>query len=256
MISNKNLTYTIYHPAGNATALVDSLVLDASQRQAINDLILTKHPDVEQVGFLAPKSAPQLLMAGGEFCGNATRSAAFAYLNGHPGQMALKVYDGQQTVHAGFNEEGAWSEIPLLAGNEPVTPLANGYYLVRLAGITHLVVPVTTKPTNLKEQALALIEQYQVDDPDCVGVIFVDYQLNAIYPVVLVKAVHTLFAETACGSGTVAVSLVTAFKNHRDSALRLKQPSGEYITAKVNAAMTEANIVGSVTVLGRYTLTI
>ncbi|GAK30279.1 hypothetical protein WOSG25_020760 [Weissella oryzae SG25] len=256
MISNKNLTYAIYHPAGNATALVDDLILDASQRQQINDLILAKHPEVEQVGFLASKTAPQLLMAGGEFCGNATRSAAFAYLDGRPGKMALKVYDGLQTVQAGVNEAGAWSEIPLLTGNEPVMPLANGYYLVRLAGITHLVVPVTTKPTGLKEQALALIKEYQVDDPDCVGVIFVDYQLNAIYPVVLVKAIQTIFAETACGSGTVAVALVSAFKNQRACALNLEQPSGESITAKVNATMTEASIIGPVSVLGHYTLTI
>lgn len=85
-VRNERLRYGIFDPTGNVTALVASAVEPARQPDVAAS-IMGRHPEVEQVGFLrqttpAPDAstgepaALELRMAGGEFCGNATMSAA------------------------------------------------------------------------------------------------------------------------------------------------------------------------------------
>lgn len=98
-----DLTYSLFDPTGNITALVDSEVA-VEEQPAVADLIMRKHPEVEQVGFVtfpgggghgaggggahmsggghgaadgeAQRIDGELRMAGGEFCGNASMCAA------------------------------------------------------------------------------------------------------------------------------------------------------------------------------------
>ena len=71
----------ILDPTGNITALAESPVSIEEQPAAARKLML-HHPEVEQVGFVrfAPPDgngvSAALRMAGGEFCGNASMSAA------------------------------------------------------------------------------------------------------------------------------------------------------------------------------------
>ena len=73
------LRYSIFDPTGNITALVESPV-DESEQPAVAASIMARHTAVEQVGFVRlsdKKTAPAALrMAGGEFCANASMSAA------------------------------------------------------------------------------------------------------------------------------------------------------------------------------------
>ena len=77
-----NLEYCIMDPTGNITALVESSA-EVSRQPFIADLIMQKHPEVEQVGFVEFGETVQvkLRMAGGEFCGNASMCAAALYLS-------------------------------------------------------------------------------------------------------------------------------------------------------------------------------
>lgn len=234
--------YQLYHPAGNDTALVEGLISNSQKRQELNQLLLDKHPQVEQVGFLSTTGTPQLLMAGGEFCGNASRCAALYYLNENEGTLSLKVCDGSRQIQIGIKQGEAWAEIPLLASPEKsVRQLASDTFEVKLEGITHLV-HFSGKPVHPKARAMELLHMYQTDDPLSMGVIFVEEK--KIYPVVLVKKIHTLFYETACGSGTVAVALVAYARHQKAQRLSLQQPSGEWITAEVNSK--NARISGKV----------
>ena len=74
-----DVSYMIFNPAGNITALVIGDEYNLEQRRLINSRIMEREKNVEQVGFLSQKYR-RLTMAGGEFCGNATRCAAFYYL--------------------------------------------------------------------------------------------------------------------------------------------------------------------------------
>ena len=75
------IKYAICRPGGNDTALVYGSDYTQEQKKCINDAIMKKHSNVEQVGFIDFNKKPELQMAGGEFCGNATRSAANLYLD-------------------------------------------------------------------------------------------------------------------------------------------------------------------------------
>lgn len=82
------IRYSILNPNGNITALVESQIPQEMQPE-IAGKIMDLHPDVEQVGFVSFRdeaSLPEgihvrLRMAGGEFCGNASLSAAALYLH-------------------------------------------------------------------------------------------------------------------------------------------------------------------------------
>ncbi len=79
--------YQILRPGGNDTALVYSLINNPNKRKQINDNILQQNPNIEQVGFVdLSENIKKLLMAGSEFCGNATRSTAWLALQGRVGE--------------------------------------------------------------------------------------------------------------------------------------------------------------------------
>lgn len=74
-----NISYTKIDPAGNITVVVDSFVPREQQSRVASEL-MKRDVTVEQVGFLEkpddPCCAVRLQMMGGEFCGNASLSAA------------------------------------------------------------------------------------------------------------------------------------------------------------------------------------
>ena len=80
----EQLRYCILDPTGNITALVESSVGEKDQ-PAVAALIMQQHPSVEQVGFVQYHGEYPvcLRMAGGEFCGNASMSAAALFLFRH-----------------------------------------------------------------------------------------------------------------------------------------------------------------------------
>src|SRR5258705_141587 len=96
----KNNTYqiTILRPAGNDQLLVRGIVAK-KYRRAINDRLIAQFPNVEQVSFYSfnkKTNTAKLKLAGGEFCGNATRSLAYLLLKGNPGNLVLNVSGTKQ----------------------------------------------------------------------------------------------------------------------------------------------------------------
>ena len=98
----EEIKYCIFDPTGNITALVETEVR-AADRAPVASGIMAAHPEVEQVGFVAYNDSAceaadaqvSLMMAGGEFCGNATMCAAALYAerSGMPedGRVIVKV---------------------------------------------------------------------------------------------------------------------------------------------------------------------
>lgn len=111
-----NLDFTILNPGGNITALVEGIPDRRPLRKKINDEIMKVFPKVEQVGFL-DRSIKRLEMAGGEFCGNATRCAAYLLLGGKPGKVSLSVSgtdNKKLRARIDYNKL-VWAQMPLLA---------------------------------------------------------------------------------------------------------------------------------------------
>lgn len=111
-----NLDLTILNPGGNITALVEGIPTGQSLRKTINDEIMKVFPEVEQIGFL-DRSIPRLEMAGGEFCGNAARCAAYLLLGGKLGKISLNVSGGgEKKLKARIDDNKLiWAQMPLLA---------------------------------------------------------------------------------------------------------------------------------------------
>lgn len=255
----KSYQFTILRPGGNDTALIKGVIMSASERKLINDAIMKLYPTVEQVGFIETnQNAPQLMMAGGEFCGNATRSTAWKALSGNAGALDLQVSGVSQLLRAGVTTAGeAFAQMPIYADPEKVSRDGNNF-IVELEGITQYInfdadEIVGLSDEQIKERAMSLIKEKNLDQYPAAGVMYtkkVDDRWQ-ITPVVYVKSIDTLFLETACGSGTISVALALA-KEIGASVIDLPivQPTGEIICASVEYVGDEfryAQISGEIT---------
>ena len=111
------ISYSIFDPTGNITALVETAV-PVKDQPSVAAGIMQQCPAVEQVGFVQCSSSDPrisrltLRMAGGEFCGNASMSAAALFLLNQldfgslPASRALRTSeDGGETAEDGGETE-------------------------------------------------------------------------------------------------------------------------------------------------------
>ena len=209
------MEYKLYSASGNPTALVygkpDTMLAKA---------ILANDKRAEQVGFLSGNldSGFRLDMAGGEFCGNAARCAIYDILGGKPGEICVSVSGFDGIIKGGVSENGdVWAVMPRLT---EMLPMEGGSVLVRLPGISHLV--VESDELSGFYPLLEKLKKFENNVP-AIGIIGV--KNDKMYPVVWVRDIETLFEETACGSG------ITAAAYAKGRSVRLLQPWGEYLNA-------------------------
>lgn len=200
----------LYNPTGNRTILVEGPVPDEDRKTFAEDL-MAKEPSAEQLGFLLPGDDDAdlvLEMAGGEFCGNASMSAAAHYAMRHPGFqgfVTLRVSGAADPVKVWLEPAGKGYcgsvYMPLPESVEPVT--LNGFTLplVRFAGISHLISDgILTKAeaeNNIRSWCASL-------NCSCLGIMLYDRTRSALTPLVYVPGADTLFWETSCASGSSA----------------------------------------------------
>ena len=130
----ERIKYSILDPTGNITALVETET-EIAMQPAVAAEIMNLHPEVEQVGFVRFETSGkadiqegsvsagqrfcdgELRMAGGEFCGNATMSAAAL--------LFIRTADGASDIpKAGTDhaDGGVWQTLRLKVSgaSEPV----------------------------------------------------------------------------------------------------------------------------------------
>ena len=201
------LTVVRADPAGNITLFVRTRV-DRAQYGAVGEKLLAL-PELkgEQVGFLLGDG--RLAMAGGEFCGNATR--AFGLLTarecGLTGKqhLTLSVSGCEKAVGVDVDTDAgtARAEMPLpqfvraeTAGGVPGT-------LVHLGGIAHFVVDGVTPSEAFFAEAEPLF--LSLGALDAYGVIFLGGA--RMTPLVKVPATKAFVWEGSCGSGSLAAAI-------------------------------------------------
>ena len=222
------ISYKIYNPAGNITALVIGDKYTKEEKRLINDKIMEKEPNVEQVGFLSEEEV-KITMAGGEFCGNAIR-CAILYYKLQKDTSNIKI--NNEFIKGGRENNNVWCSIHV--EENLISKINNKIYKVLLKDITILVVYNKVKKENLKIEAKKIIKKYNIDDI-AIGVMFVDKMEKYIemYPVVWVKEINTFFLENSCGSGTISVSMVENFLNINNRKYIIKQPSEEFLETEI-----------------------
>jgi diaminopimelate epimerase len=288
----KTYKYKVYLRNNNTTALVmglEGLETDKDKRNEIQDKIGKR---VEQVGFVndSPHSEQKLVMAGGEFCGNATRCAVWYYRDGKPTGKEGKdegiviktsILDSQKNeynlkeIKAGITSSlDVWTNVPVVGKlDDIVKKIGDGLYWVELDGIGHLVITQRQSKAYIKGvnsivnenivmgYAKALLKNYGYFDKDACGVMFLENSLDipdiiTMHPCVFINSPGTANYETACGSGSLAVALVSSYLHGGCNVeLPLLQPSGKLIKATINLkgrGIELAKISGSMSEDGEY----
>jgi diaminopimelate epimerase len=239
-ISMKSSIFVITAAGGNGTAI---RILDhalsrkeyASEGKELGQDM--ERFGVEQAGFLIPRDN-HFEMAGGEFCGNGSRSAAILFseiqrkpqvlftTSGYKGKVSAtvkKTGDNTYFVEGVFPGLLAVRKDVILSDNQPAT-------VVDLGGIVHVVIeaPFPSKFDVYRAIHQAITRELNFEKRSCVGVIWIERLKKAVkmHPVVWVKDVDTFFYEQSCGSGTIAVSKVTGIPS-------VIQPTGKKIEAEI-----------------------
>lgn len=192
----------------------------------------------EQAGFLVP-SESHFEMAGGEFCGNAARSAAIllSEIERKPQvSFTMSGYDGRVSATVEKTGERTYSVECTFAGlpnDLRETALSDGQRVsvVDLGGIVHVVVdaPFLSKPAIYQAKHRSIMKELGLSDRSAVGVVWIERIGTgiAMHPVVWVRDVDTFFYEQSCGSGTIAVGKVTGVHS-------IVQPTNQRIEANIS----------------------
>ncbi|MDL2285171.1 hypothetical protein LJB93_00325 [Desulfovibrio sp. OttesenSCG-928-F07] len=179
--------------------------------------------------------------------------------------------------------------VSILAENSPknLQELEPGLTLVHVPGISHLLVNLNVypQPQNPLDEAKKLIQRFNLQNLPACGVIFYQEQAASkpapsellppsatlqsslpnsgtfinctIIPVVYVAATNSFVAETACGSGTMALAIALA-KQAELIFLSVLQPSGETLRVKLEQHKITSNLCrlevgGKVSLIARGT---
>ena len=236
MVMKKTFNYFRANPCGNITGFVVAPVYPG-YRKAYTDCIIEQiDKDVEQVGFISPayEGAPlRMDMMGGEFCANATRAYGLysAGFYDTDGLVDIEVYvsghQGTTDVIADVKNQKAYVALDAPIGRENLTIAGKYCTLIKLHGISHLVVEAE-EDRDFVDKALEVLKKDYKDD--AYGVLFFNKEKLEMIPYVYVEGSETLFREGSCGSGTVAVVNYLESdidKLDEDYKIAIKNPAGE-----------------------------
>ena len=257
----------IAYPSGNTTAVVFDQMLDAN-REDLNNRVMyawgskdPEQPEIEQCCFVTmpnnKDAVARVEMFGGEFCGNAMRSAIQLITEGKDYQGMIEVSGVDRPLNFNVNGGVISVEMPLPQVGELASEVAEGT-LVQLDGIAQLVVTNNElqKKQTPRDLLNSLVSQnkYGLAEQPAVGVTYYDRATNRATFGVWVKEVNTVFDETACGSGTCAIGIASALDARQNQLLEVIQPSGESITTEAafdvgTGSVVASNIAGKVAVL-------
>ncbi len=262
------ISYTKIDPSGNITLIVDSFV-PREEQSRIAALLMERDPEAEQVGFLEAPSDPccavRLQMMGGEFCGNATLSAASVVMQQiglDTGDMFIEVSGAPEPVkvfgcvltpsifegRVAMPLPESISEFSFLDGFDCYT-----LPLVRFPGICHAIVPAGTITRENAERVIAAwCRQIKAD---ALGLMFFDREKSSLTPLVYVESTGTAVWEGSCASGTAAVVSYLAELDGEYASARLIEPRGKLSAAATysGSQVRSLKLSGSAITRGKFT---
>ena len=228
------LHYYLMDPTGNVTALVTDPVDPAMQPDAAAQL-MQKEPTCEQVGFV---TGNRLRMAGGEFCGNASLSAAalFCRLNPLPNaderRVSLLVSGQKDPVEVLVKPQDdrrffgtVAMPLPLSAAPCALDFENETYALTRVdfAGMTHLI---AAQPIDKKTAERAIRTWCATLGAEALGLMLLSENARRITPLVYVPAADTLVWESSCASGTAAAATALSRGQTGEKHYEFDEPGG------------------------------
>ena len=268
------IRYSIFDPTGNITALVESPV-DESEQRAVAASIMARHAAVEQVGFVRlpdEKSAPAALrMAGGEFCANASMSAASLWalrLGLCEGELSLAVSGAEDAVAVRLKQEdeSCFSAAVRMPEAREITAipfvfegLSGTIPLVRMEGIDHAVLTPDCPFFALRDRPSAaekaVRELCASLGAVCLGLLVLEGERaqRRLTPLVYVPGSRTLFWESSCASGSAAAGMLLARQSGERTELKLIEPGG-VLRVESDPQKGETRLFGRTRMRGEYSV--
>ncbi|QQS61136.1 MAG: hypothetical protein IPN70_04600 [Candidatus Moraniibacteriota bacterium] len=237
---NQNL-YIVKAAGGNPTIIevIENPLTRSSYEQHGRRLMgIGASYGVEQSGSLViPKNGAlaHFEMSGGEFCGNAARSAALILFRLGYGTFLQFTMSGiKNPVLAEVKENDGVSIVSCTFSDLPLQLNIgeDGEKIVDLGGIVHIIL-FKPFPDEYEQIHKHLRDRFYLNERDAVGVLWVEKIQEEgkiqIEPVVWVRSIETFFHETSCGSGSIATAIAVGV-----SEVEVVQPTGESIFVKVD----------------------
>lgn len=258
------ISYYVADPTGNITLLIETPV-ERSDYALTAQKLMALEPRAEQAGFIgSDENGFFLNMAGGEFCGNATMSAAAVFAltqgieSGEKADITLNVSGAEKPVKVtvSANKNGSFSGEVEMPSPKNITDRefcfeGKKYTLpvVEFEGISHII---AEGAFNGKAAEKAIVEWCGFLDCPCLGIMFADFEKSTLSPLVYARDAGTLFWESSCASGTTAAGIYLSQKKGEDIDIALTQPGGD-LRVKVNKN-SRPLLCGSVIVEKRETV--
>lgn len=242
------------NPAGNITLFVLDPVPREQRPEIAGRLMELSQLQAEQVGFLCPPTqgcVGRMEMAGGEFCGNATRAFGMLMAREQGGLDQVRVEvsgcDHPVNVDVDLKAGTARAEMPLPQWVKRVEAGGAAGTLVHLGGIAHLVVEHVEPSQDFFDRVESVFQD--IAQLDAYGVIFLEPETGKMTPLVKVPAANTLVWEGSCGSGSLACAVAQSQEMvNGEFARDYLQPAGvvRATAVRTNGAVTAAYIGGPV----------
>lgn len=269
--------YSILDPTGNITALVESAV-EVDRQPAMAQRVMANHPTVEQVGFVSfmqdgddhESPSVSLRMAGGEFCGNATMSAATLYAVrkdlSMPAALMLSVSGVSRPVEVSLDKEaervfsariGMPEALSIDMIELGIDAMRDTVPLVRMEGISHVMVEPSSALRDLlfsRSVAERAVRKWCRElETDGLGIMFLSGMGTRINltPLVFVPGSGTVFWENSCASGSAAMGMYLAHKESRAIDVSLCEPGG-ILRVQSEPAWHRTWLHGGVRLVGEY----
>ncbi len=245
-------------PSGNTTLLFEDMSLSVDAQQFfVAQALREGHLGGEQAGFIDCGEGI-LRMAGGEFCLNATRALGLvmairagldnARMPQWHGSVRASGMDSPMTISVNAakhgNEHEVFLNMPCKWGDVHAEHVGAGVHILRLPGVIHLLIEKSVIPfreDTWQQDAHTLRAKYGLEQENAVGCIWWGMEQKqrrepnasaddmimtlAIHPVVRILHPYTECYENACGSGTVALSLML-FHTQQCRYFEVHQPGG------------------------------
>lgn len=246
VIEGRTIEYYLIDPTGNITILVESFVC-VDDQPYIASRLMELEKTCEQVGFVTRYASSKkikgetvditLRMSAGEFCGNATMSAAALYCmyNSLKENESMKVIVDSSGVDkpCAVNITCTGRGTSYIGSVEMPSPLSIGSVrfeyegteyeipVVDFGGIAHAIMMPGPQSDIIRANAEATVRKWcEEKEYEGLGLIFVDITTNyvnntagasdnnlslTVNPLVYVPSSNTCFWESSCGSGTTAL---------------------------------------------------